>query len=360
MEIIKLNSENHSFVIQKAVDTLKNHGLLVYPTETCYGVGVDGTSQIAVDKVLQYKSKREDKPLSVAVCNKDMAQEYAVLNETAHNIFDNFLPGPITVVCKDKNKLAKGVASSLSTLGLRLPAYPLVLEIVKAFGKPITATSANVSYKKTPYSIQDILDNTSQKQKNLLGLLIDAGDLPKRKTSTVVDTTLEGIHILREGDIIIQNCRVFVSQGEESTRKFAQQILQEVEEYLGKKLILFELYGDLGAGKTYFTKFFNHFLGVTNTIVSPTFTLCNEYKACYKGKNLEIYHIDAYRMYDPREMDDLGSETLFANNHLVFIEWASKVEEYLNAYKRNAIVVKIHLMHVAPEVRKIEYSISSM
>ncbi len=357
MEIIKLDTKNHSQIIEKAVNTLETQGLLVYPTETCYGVGVDSTNQNAVDKILKYKSKRQDKPLSVAVCDKNMAQEYAVLNETAQNIFHNFLPGPITVVCKDRGKLAKGVASSLGTLGLRLPKYPLILEIVKAFGKPITATSANVSYKKTPYSIEDILENTSQRQKNLLSLMIDAGELPKRKPSTVMDTTLEGIHILREGDISIQNCRVFLSEGEEKTQKFAKQILEEIEEHIGNKLILFELYGDLGAGKTYFTKFFNHFLGVTDSIVSPTFTLCNEYKTCYKGKKLEIYHIDAYRMYDPREMDDLGSDNIFSDSHLVFIEWASKVEEYLSDYKKKALVVKLHLIHVSPEVRKIEYLI---
>ena len=150
MEIIQLTAQNKFQIIQKAVAVLQNQGLVVYPTETCYGVGVNSTDPGAVEKVLQYKSKRMDKALSIAVSTKEMAEQYAIFNETAHNIFDNYLPGPITVVVQGRNKVAPGVQSLAGTIGIRWPDYPLILEIIQAFGKPITATSANMSYKKTP------------------------------------------------------------------------------------------------------------------------------------------------------------------------------------------------------------------
>lgn len=87
MEIIKLTSDNQSAVLYKAVEVLRRGGIVVYPTETCYGIGVDCTHPQAVANILQYKTKRADKPLSIAVCNKEMAEYYGSFNQTAHNIF---------------------------------------------------------------------------------------------------------------------------------------------------------------------------------------------------------------------------------------------------------------------------------
>ncbi len=360
MEIIKINSTNRNEIIQKTVEVLKKGGLVVYPTETCYGVGVDSTNPQAVDNVLHYKTKRADKPLSIAVSDKEMAECYGYFNQTAHNIFDNYLPGPITVVVKGLNKVAPGVQSSTGTVGFRWPDYPLITDIIRTFGKPITATSANVSYKKTPYSVDDILENISDRQHELLDLIIDAGTLPKRKTSTVIDTTLEGIHILREGDFLFKDCRDFVSNSEEETEQFAKKILAEIKEGIGKKLIVVELYGDLGAGKTYFSKFFTKHIGLEENVVSPTFTLCNEYILKHYVPHIYIFHIDAYRMYQPEELDDLGADRMFISPNIILIEWANKVSKYISHYLDNAILIKIKLEHIAPSIRNIQYSISGI
>jgi len=163
MKIINIKKTKKQQVVQEAIKVLKTDGLIIYPTETCYGIGVDATSQKAVDKLLAYKKRPEGKAIAIAVSDQKMAQQYVTVNETAKNIYKNFLPGPITIISKSKNKVAKGLEAEDATLGIRIPNYSLTLEIIKKFGFPVTTTSANVSYKKTPYSSDDILKNTTKK-----------------------------------------------------------------------------------------------------------------------------------------------------------------------------------------------------
>ena len=153
MERIKHTPENSEIIIEKAVTVLKNGGLLVFPTETCYGLAVDATSPAAVSKLFSYKTRREGKPLSIAVSDAKMAAQYVDINEMASNLYKNYLPGPITVVSRGLGKVAPGVESEYGTLGIRIPDYELVLKIINVFGKPITATSANISYLPKPFSI---------------------------------------------------------------------------------------------------------------------------------------------------------------------------------------------------------------
>ncbi len=160
------------------VEVLRNGGLVIYPTETVYGVGVDATNPKAVEKLISYKNRPFGKPFSVAVSDVEMAKKYVKINKIAREIYNKFLPGPVTVVSKGKQKVAPGIESESGTLGIRIPDYKLVTDVVSILGKPLTATSANASYKKRPYSVSNILDNLSTKQKKLIDLIIDAGTLP--------------------------------------------------------------------------------------------------------------------------------------------------------------------------------------
>ena len=178
MDKTKNSAEN---IIAKAVDVLSVSGLVIFHTETVYCIGALATNQNAVENLLRYKTRLEGKPLSMAVSDRAMAEIYVEANEVARNLYENFLPGPITVVSYGKHKVANGVESEHGTLGIRIPDYPLVRNLVKNLGEPITATSANASYKKKPYTIEDVLNNISEKQKNLIDLILDAGELPKRE-----------------------------------------------------------------------------------------------------------------------------------------------------------------------------------
>ncbi|HKY74140.1 MAG TPA: L-threonylcarbamoyladenylate synthase, partial [Patescibacteria group bacterium] len=227
MQILDLQRTSESDAVCTAVAVLQSGGLVVYPTETTYGIGADVTNQSAIDALLAYKTKRDGKPLSVMVQDQRMAERYVVLNESAKKVYRQFLPGPVTVVSTAKELLAKGVVSAMNTVGIRISSYPLVTAIVAAFGKPITATGANASYKKRPYSVQDILDHLTEKQKGMIDLIIDAGELPHNEPSTVIDTTLDNIEVLRQGTISFADKTTYETHSDKETQELGKKLVSK-------------------------------------------------------------------------------------------------------------------------------------
>ena len=188
-------------VIARAVKVLSDGGLIVYPTETCYGLGVDATNDQAVDKLWNFKGERGDKPVLIAVSNIKMAEENAEINDLANKITQKYWPGPVSIVALSKNKVSKKVQGEKETIGLRMPNQPLVLSMIKKFGKPITSTSANISGGKNPYSLEQFLISTPNEKFKLVDLFIDGGDILEKLPSTLVETTGKEIEILRQGEI---------------------------------------------------------------------------------------------------------------------------------------------------------------
>lgn len=327
--------------IDLAVNVLKNGGLLIYPTETVYGIGADATNPEAVKKLTQYKDRPFGKPYSIAVANQEMAEKYVELNDTAKNLYQKFLPGPLTIISKGKHAVAPGVESENGTLGVRIPNYPTVIEIVRAFGKPITSTSANASYKKRPYKVSDIFDNISSKQKGLIDLIIDAGELPKNEPSTVIDTTLDDVVTLRQGEIKLSNKNEIVSRSEENTQNFAKELWQKYEKHKGQRSIIFALQGEMGAGKTIFTKGLARAMGITELVTSPTYSLENRYSIQDTGYSLT--HIDAWRFENSDELTALGFSDLVKNKSVIAIEWAEKVSDIIRKFDDESIVIWIKI-----------------
>jgi L-threonylcarbamoyladenylate synthase len=339
MKIIRKSNK----VVGLAVEVLKAGGLVIFPTETVYGVGADATNRQAIEKLNSYKKRPLGKPYSIAVANQKMAEEYAVLNEAAKNLYKEFLPGPVTVVSQGKHKVASGVESEIGTIGIRIPAYPLVLEIIQKLGVPITATSANASYQKRPHTVSDILDNISQKQKGLIDLIIDVGQLPKNEPSTVIDTTLDEPAVLRQGDIKLKSKNRILSRSEENTQNVGKELWQKYENYLGKRPIIFALEGEMGAGKTVFTKGLARAMGIKEEIVSPTFSLILNYKG---GKNQELTHVDAWRIQNSKELENLGFvEMLEDKNAVLAIEWADRVIDTVKSHRQDAVIVWVKIIY---------------
>lgn len=333
--------------INLIIDCLKKGGLVVYPTETVYGAGVDATNQKAVAKLLEYKARPAGKPLSIAVADKKMASEYVEVNKTAENIYANFLPGPITVVSTGRHRVADGVESEKGTLGVRIPDYELIREVVKNLGKPVTATSANASYKKRPYRIADILDNLSEKQKNLIDLIVDVGELPRNEPSTVVDTTLDDAVVLRQGDFRLSNKNQVLSRNVENTENVGKELWQKYEEYQGKRAIVFALMGEMGSGKTVMTRGIARAMGVIEEVSSPTFTLEAEYDG---GK---LIHVDTWRMEDGQELDDLGFGERIRNKQVMVIEWADKVAEIIRKHDDEAVIIWVKIEYGKEDDQRI-------
>jgi L-threonylcarbamoyladenylate synthase len=335
MQIIK----NDKKAVRVATEILKSGGLVIYPTETLYGIGADATNPKAIQKLTKYKNRPFGKPYSIAVTNQKMAGECVELNTAAKNLYKEFLPGPLTVISKGKHKVAHGVESEDGTLGIRIPDFKLVMDIVKKLGKPITATSANASYKKRPYSIPDILDNISDKQKSLIDLIIDAGELPHNEPSTVIDTTLDDPVTLRQGRIKLADKNEVLSRSEEGTQNLAKELWQKYESHIGKRAIVFALQGEMGTGKTIFTKGLARAMGITELVTSPTFALENEYST---GQE-KLFHFDAWRLEKPDELRALGFEDLVKNKSVISIEWAERVSDIIREFDDEAIIVWVKI-----------------
>ncbi|MDP2860936.1 MAG: L-threonylcarbamoyladenylate synthase [bacterium] len=359
MRIIDLKKERKEKVIREAVTVLLDGGLIVYPTETCYGLGADATNKKAVEKLLRYKTDRRGKPVSVAVCDRKMAEEYVTINETADNLYRHFLPGPLTVVSLSKGKTATALESANHTLGIRIPAYPLILEIIKKFGRPITSTSANTSGKKPPYGLNDFLKYTTEKRRGLVDLFLDAGTLPEKLPSTVVDATLNEPAVLRRGEIALPDIagKVFITESEEETKTLAGEIFQKHRFLLKKSPLIFALQGELGSGKTQFVKGLARALGITENVVSPTFVVLREYPYKLPDRAGFLHHLDAWRLEKGEELLDLGLKNMLKPGDIVAVEWLQKVKPLLEKLEKEkkAIIVWVIIEYLSLKKRKIKY-----
>lgn len=325
--------------INKAINVLENGGLVVFPCETVYGIAVDSKNNKAVKKLNIYKKRPLGKPYAIMCSSQEMAEKYVTLNDVAKNLYKTFLPGPITIVSRGKGIVASGIESEQKTLGVRIPNYKLMLNLIEKFDRPIVATSANASYKKRPYKVSDILENLSNKQKSLIDLIIDAGELPHNEPSTVIDTTLDNPTVLRQGEIRIKDKNEVLSRSEENTQNFGKELWQKYESYKGKRAIVFALEGEMGVGKTQFTKGLAQAMGITELITSPTFALENE----YGQKNNKLFHFDAWRLDNSEELDVLGFGDLIKNKSVVAIEWAERVADSIRKFDDEAIVIWVKI-----------------
>ncbi|MCB9813360.1 MAG: threonylcarbamoyl-AMP synthase [Pseudomonadales bacterium] len=333
MKIIDIKKTSTKEIISNCIEVLNSGGLIIFPTETTYGAGVDATNPRAVDKILAYKSRREGKPLSVALSNKETTSEYIYINDQANALIDQFLPGPMTVVCKAKpdSKIAPGVISEFGTLGIRIPDYKLILDLLRKFQKPITATSANGSNKKRPYTVDDVLNNLSEKQKKLIDLILDAGELPHNEPSTVIDTTLSTPVTMRSRGIEKSQVTNLISKSESETKEIAGKLLLKHWNNVNEKGLLIALDGKLGTGKTIFTKGLAEFLKITQTVKSPTYSYIEEYDYKRHQTSGKLFHLDMWKVDSQDLFDKLEVIKLFGKNNVVVIEWFDQVSAFLFA-----------------------------
>jgi len=192
MEIIK---ENDKEMVNHAVNVLRNGEMIIYPTETCYGIGVDATNEKSIQKVYVAKRRPIEKPISIAFSDIKMVKKFIDLNENALKLIKTFMPGPLTLVIKNKNfsKLL-----GIDNIGFRIPDRKSVRNIIKKFGKPITSTSANISGEPPLYDPNEI----KKKFWMVASLLIDGGILDPNPPSTVFDVDRK--IILRKGKLSLE------------------------------------------------------------------------------------------------------------------------------------------------------------
>jgi len=184
-------------VITEAASVIRAGGLVVYPTETVYGLGADASSNKAVEKIFELKGRKAEKPIPIAVNSIDMARQIAELTPAAEVLFKKFLPGPLMIIVKVKPNVSRLITAGTGKVGLRVPNHPVALKLIDFVGGPITSTSANLSGKPAPLTVKEALE---QLGKNV-DIALDAGKCKLGVPSTVVDATTRKLKILRKGPI---------------------------------------------------------------------------------------------------------------------------------------------------------------
>lgn len=177
-----------------AVDALSRGGLVVYPTDTLYGLGADPFSDEALNRLRTAKGRPANAPISVAVADLDALSRLCVLDGPAERFCRANLPGPLTVVARATDRAPKGVLTADRKIGLRIPDHPISLALAKHFG-PLTATSANVHGERSPDEAKIAIDQLG----NVVDVIFDCGPTPHRRESTVVDVSGPEIKVIREG-----------------------------------------------------------------------------------------------------------------------------------------------------------------
>lgn len=193
MKIFKMNPENPDMdLIKEAIDIMAEGGIILYPTDTVYGLGANIFNNDAVKKIYEIKNRDPSKPLSVLVQDMESLELIANINKDSREIIEKWLPGPFTFILA-KRKTVSSFVSASAKVGVRIPDYEIARALASIF--PITTTSANLTNEDTLSNPRDILKQIGDN----VDLVIDVGDLDKAKPSTVIDLSSSKPSLVRNG-----------------------------------------------------------------------------------------------------------------------------------------------------------------
>ena len=198
MRILKLSSKNFKEIIKITTELIGQGKVIVYPTDTVYGLVCDATNKKAIQRLFKIKKRPLKKSIPIFVKDIKMAKKFAKIDKKQERFLRKSWPGKITTILKSEiqNLKFKIYGVDKRTIALRIPNQKLVLGLLKEINKPLSGTSANVSDRPASTKIKEVLKQF-ENQKYQPDLVIDAGNLPKSKPSTILDLTTEPPKILR-------------------------------------------------------------------------------------------------------------------------------------------------------------------
>lgn len=188
------NKEN----LLEAAQYIKEGKLVLFPTETVYGIGANGLDDNAVKKIFVAKNRAQDNPLILHISNINMLDRITDdLTDLERKIINDFFPGPLTIILKRKENIPNSVTAGLDTVGVRMPSNKIARDLIELSDTPIAAPSANISGRPSGTNVQDIFNELNDK----VDYILDGGDTKIGLESTVIRVIENKIHILRPGKI---------------------------------------------------------------------------------------------------------------------------------------------------------------
>lgn len=181
--------------IDDVCDVIEQSGVVAFPTETVYGLGVRFNDEKALEKLMEAKNRDYSKAITLMVANKDDIQNYAYVSDSAYKLIQQFMPGMMTLVFKKKESVNPVMTNGKATIGIRIPDDEYVLSLLNKVG-PMLVTSANLSNHPNTTTTKEVLAQLDGR----IDIVVD-GETADSIASTVIDVSEENIKILREGKI---------------------------------------------------------------------------------------------------------------------------------------------------------------
>lgn len=197
--LIKIYPENpNPKAIEQAVEVLKKGGIIIYPTDTVYGLGCDITNHRAIEKICKIRGIKPEKANFSFICSdlRHISDYIKPIDTTVFRVLKKALPGPFTFIFNANNNVPKLLSSNKKTVGIRVPDNNIAREIVAALGNPIISTSIKDDDEVIEYSTDPELIH--EKYEDLVDLVIDGG-YGDNEASTVIDCTSGDFEVIREG-----------------------------------------------------------------------------------------------------------------------------------------------------------------
>ncbi len=189
--------------IDQAVEALKKGEIIVFPTETSYGIGCDATNESAVAKIFRIKGRERIKALPVVIASKERVKDYIELSPVVEELIELFWPGPLNIIApSNPNSPISSLCAQDDSQSVRVSSHPFTATLVRRFEKPSVATSANLADEPSLYSVSDIKEALAGSD-DKPDVFIDGGNLPKLPSSTTVRIVNGRVEVLRQGIVEI-------------------------------------------------------------------------------------------------------------------------------------------------------------
>lgn len=207
MKSPKILSVNQSSAISEAIKVLSKDGLIVFPTDTLYGLACSPHSEVALKKIYAAKHRNPTKAIPILIGRIEHLREIVTsIPDEAQSLIDAYWPGKLTLVLPKQKKLSR-LLSATDTIAVRMPAHPFAQALLQS-SSPLAVTSANLSDHKNHAFPEEILSELGED----IGLFIDGGKLESTIPSTIVDCSVQPPKVLREGAISKEDIQALISQ----------------------------------------------------------------------------------------------------------------------------------------------------
>lgn len=182
--------------IEQAVECLKCGGVVAFPTDTVYGLGVVYDQIEALDRLKKSKGRPDEKPIPMMIGSVEQVEKVAYTNKRIRHLLSVFMPGGFTIILKKKKQVCDVITNGFDTIALRMPDDAFILEMIERIGKPLLVTSANLSGQPTGVTFEQVKKDFDER----IDMIVE-GQCKGSVSSTIVDATADELHILRSGPI---------------------------------------------------------------------------------------------------------------------------------------------------------------